>query len=150
MEFAWSPWKASRPINENQQVAPRARTDPLRRSGTRSVATQWQRVSAGSYLCRGFRERGEDTRPGADALVVALEVVLLVRRMDVVVVETKADQEAGEAEAALEIGDDRDRSAGADQNRFLAPLLGERAPGGSQRLHVPVKRDGRATGMFGE
>ena len=58
-----------------------------------------------------FRQRREDAGPGADALVVALEVVLLVRRMDVVVVETKADQEAVEAQRTLEIRDDRDRCA---------------------------------------
>src|SRR6185312_16179703 len=89
-------------------------------------------------------------RPGADAFVEALEVVLLVRRMDVVVVEAEADQQAVEAERALEIGDDRDRRAGADQQRLLAPLLGQRAPRRRQRLHVPVECDRRTAGMLGE
>src|SRR6185503_20126659 len=97
-----------------------------------------------------LRERSQNPRPGADALVEALEVVLLVRRMDVVVVETEADQQTVEAEGLLEIRDDRDRGAGADQQRLLAPFLGQRALGGRQRLHVPVERDGRATGVLGE
>jgi hypothetical protein len=49
--------------------------------------------------------------------------------MDVVVVETEADQQAVEAERALEIRNDRDRGAGADQQRLLAPFLGQRALG---------------------
>src|SRR4029078_7908005 len=99
---------------------------------------------------RRLRERTQYPRPGADALVKTLEVVLLVRRMDVVVVETEADQQAVEAERFLEIRDDRDRGAGADQQRLLAPFLGQRAFGSRQRLHVPVERDGRPAGMLGE
>src|SRR5882757_5479566 len=97
-----------------------------------------------------LRERAQNPRPGADALVEALEVVLLVRRMDVVVVEAEANQQAVEAERLLEIRDDRDRGAGADQKRLLAPFLGQRALGSRQRLHVPVERDGSATGVLGE
>src|SRR4051812_39393298 len=97
-----------------------------------------------------FRERSQNPRPGADALVEALEVILLVRRMDVVVVETEADQQAVEAERALEIRDDRDRGAGADQQRLLAPFLGQRAFGSRQRLHVPVERNRRPAGVLGE
>ena len=37
-----------------------------------------------------------------------------------------------------------------DQHRLLAPLVGQRAPGGGERLHVPVERDGRRAGMVGE
>src|SRR4051795_6084600 len=96
-----------------------------------------------------LRERAQNSRPGADALVEALEVVLLVRRMDVVVVEAEANRQAVEAERLLEIRDDRDRGAGADQKRLLAPFLGQRALGSRQRLHVPVERDGSATGVFG-
>src|SRR6476619_2217682 len=73
---------------------------------------------------RHLGERRQNPRPRADAFVKAFEVVFLVRRMDVIVVEAKADQHGVEAERALEIGDDRDRGAGADQERFLAPLLG--------------------------
>src|SRR6185369_16684242 len=97
-----------------------------------------------------LRERAQDPRPGADALVEALEVVLLVRRMNVVVVETEADQQAVEAERTLEIRDDRDRGAGADQQRLLAPFLGQRTLGGRQRLHVPVERDRGPAGVLGE
>src|SRR6476660_1441132 len=99
---------------------------------------------------RLIRERAQNPRPGADALVETLEVILLVRRMDVVVVEAEADQEAVEAERALEIRDDRDRGAGADQARLLAPFLGQRALGGGQRLHVPIERDRSTTGVLGK
>src|ERR1700732_1116603 len=92
-------------------------------------------------LPRQFRKLCKNPRPGADALVKALEVVLLVRRMDVVVVETKAHQHGIEAERAFEIRDDRDRGTRSDQERLLAPLLGQRAFGGGERLHVPVQRD---------
>src|SRR4249919_2902861 len=70
--------------------------------------------------------------------------------MDVVVVETEADQQAVEAERALEVRDDRDRGAGADQQRLLAPLFRQRALGSRQRLHVPVERDRRPAGVLGE
>ena len=61
----------------------------------------------------GFRQRVENPRPGADALVVAGEVELLVRRMHAVVVEREADQERIHAEHALEIRHNRHRAAGA-------------------------------------
>src|SRR5215213_11869899 len=95
-------------------------------------------------------ERAEDPRPGADALVKTFQVILLVRRMDVVVVEPKPYQHGVEAEGALEIGDDRDRGAGTHQHGFLAPLLGQRAARGGERLHVPVERDRRRAGMIAE
>src|SRR3954470_22317338 len=101
-------------------------------------------------LSRRLRQRREDARPGADALVEAFQVVLFVRRMDVVVVEAKADQQAVEAECSLEVGNDRDRCAGADQERFLAPLFRQRALGGGQWLHVPVERNRGTTGVLGE
>src|SRR6516165_5150573 len=97
-----------------------------------------------------LRERGEDARPGADALVKALQIVLLVRRMDVVVVEPEADQQRVDPEALLEVGDDRDRCAGADQERLLAPLIRQRALCGSERLHVPVERNRRRAGVVEE
>src|SRR5690349_9971196 len=58
-----------------------------------------------------LRQRGEDTGPGADAFLEAAQIVLLVRRVDVVVIEAKADQQRVEPERTLEIGDDRDRGA---------------------------------------
>src|ERR1700759_2674277 len=90
---------------------------------------------------RQFRERREDARPGADALVIARQVVLLVRRMDVVVVEAEADQERVEPERFLEIGHNRDRGAGAEQHGLLAPFLRQRLAGRAQRLHVPGQRN---------
>src|SRR6266481_2207722 len=101
-------------------------------------------------LFRRVGECAQDPSPGADALVKTLEVVLLVRRMDVVVVETEADQYRIEPERALEIRHDRNRGAGADQERFLAPFVGQRALGSRQRLHVPVERNRRCVGVIGE
>ena len=72
------------------------------------------------------RQRRDDARPGARALVERGEVVLLVRRMHAVVVEPEADQQRVHAEHGLEIADDRDRAARADRDRLRAPLLGER------------------------
>jgi hypothetical protein len=90
------------------------------------------------------------TCPGADALVIARQVVLFVRRMDVVVVETEADQQAIKTERVLEIGDDRNRAAGADHDRLLAPLFGQGLLGGRKRLHGPVERDRRRRRMVAE
>src|SRR2546430_17284178 len=70
--------------------------------------------------------------------------------MDVVVFQTEADEHGFETEGALEIRDDRDRRARADQQRFLAPLVRQRALGSGQRLHGPVERDGGRAGMVGE
>src|SRR3984885_6771874 len=46
--------------------------------------------------------------------------------MDPVVVEREADHQGVHAEHGLEVADDRDRAAGADRYRLLAPFLGER------------------------
>src|SRR5260370_13879787 len=70
--------------------------------------------------------------------------------MDVVVVQTEPAQQGMETKGALEIRDDGDRRTGADQQRFLAPLVRQRALGSGQRFHVPVERDGRRAGMVGE
>jgi hypothetical protein len=60
---------------------------------------------------RRLRQRAENPRPRANALVETLQVVFFVRRMDVVVVEPKTHQHGVETERALEIRDDRDRGA---------------------------------------
>src|ERR1700676_3706542 len=99
---------------------------------------------------RRVREGAENSRPRADALVETLQVVFFVRRMDVVVVQAKAHQHRVEPERALEVGDDRDRCAGTHQHGFLAPLFGQRAPSGDQRLHVPVQRDRGRAGVVAE
>src|ERR1700761_1106980 len=101
-------------------------------------------------LPRQLRKLRQNPRPGADALVEALEVVLLVRRMDVVVVEAEADQQRVQSQRLLEVGDDRDRGAGAEQYRLLAPLLRQRLLGRAKRLHVPGQRDRRRQGMVAE
>src|SRR5712691_5764960 len=67
------------------------------------------------------RQRRQNPCPAARALVEAGEVVFFVGRMDAVVVETEPDQQGIHAEQALEVGADRDRGAGPDQQRLLAP-----------------------------
>src|SRR5258708_3218650 len=101
-------------------------------------------------LPRRLGERSQNSRPRTDALVKALQVVFFVRRVDVVVVQSKTHQHGIEPKRALEIRNDRDRCAGAHQHGFLAPLLGQRALGGDQRLHVPVERDRGRAGMVAE
>src|SRR5579862_2668818 len=71
------------------------------------------------------RQRRQDPRPAADPLVEAFEIELLVGRMHAVVIEREADHQRIHAEHALEVADDRDRTAGADRHRLLAPLVGE-------------------------
>src|SRR6202035_374702 len=63
------------------------------------------RVLSPPHLPRQLRQCPEDARPGADALMEALEVVFLVRRVDIVVVETESNEQRIEAEGLLEIGD---------------------------------------------
>src|ERR1700733_2424568 len=62
--------------------------------------------------------------------------------MNIVVVERKTNQQRVKAKRALEIGHDRDGGARSHQDRVLAPLLRQRTPGGGERLHVPVERNG--------
>ncbi len=70
--------------------------------------------------------------------------------MDVVVVESEAYQHRVQTERTLEVGDNRNRSARAHQDSFLAPLLAQCALGGGKRLHVPVKRHRGRAGMIAE
>src|SRR5262245_32491398 len=76
---------------------------------------------------RSPRQRRQNPRPAARALVEAREIVLLVGRMHPVVVEREADHDRVHAEHALEVADDRDRAALPDRYRLLAPLTRERA-----------------------
>src|ERR1700761_2980465 len=96
------------------------------------------------------RQRGENSRPGANAFVEAPEVVFFVRRVNIVVVERKAYEQGVEAERTLEIRDDRYRGAGPHQYGILAPLLRQRTARRGERLHVPVQRNGRRVGVVGE
>src|SRR6267378_7219337 len=83
-------------------------------------------------LARRVGQGRKNPRPRTNALLKTLQVVFFVRGMDIVVVQTEADQHRIETEGALEVGDDRDRCAGSHQDRFLAPLLGQRTPGGGE------------------
>ena len=69
-------------------------------------------VSDGSSV-----ERMQDARPGPLSLVEGSQVVFLVRGMDAVVRQRKADQQRFHAEIGLEIPDDRDRSAHGDHHQ---------------------------------
>src|SRR5260221_1964223 len=91
---------------------------------------------------RRVGQRAENPRPRTNALVETLQVILFVRRMDVVVVEPKTHQHGVETERPLEIRDDRDRDARTHQDGFLARLLGQRALGGGEWLHVPIEGNG--------
>src|SRR4029079_10317969 len=96
------------------RARPRAAPARARRRGLRA---------GGAWPGRSRRERREDARPAARALVEARQVVLLVRRMHPVVVEPEADEERVEPERALEVADDRDRASGADRHSLGPPLL---------------------------
>src|SRR3954447_24336674 len=77
--------------------------------------------------CRSsLRQSRKDACPGARALVEALQIVFLVRRVDAVVVETEADEERVETERALEVTADRDRATHPDDDRILVPLVVQR------------------------
>src|SRR5689334_6210907 len=67
-------------------------------------------------------EGGDHPDPAPDALVEALEIVFLVGRVDGVVVERKADHQAVHPEHLLEIADDRDRAARAEQHWSFSPF----------------------------
>src|SRR5277367_7003426 len=77
-------------------------------------------------------------------------LVFLVRRMDRVVVEAETDHQAVHAQFALERADDRNRAAGAYQNRRLAPFGLERAARDAQRLAAHRERQRRASAMRDE
>src|SRR3984957_2161809 len=93
----------------------------------------------------GSRADGrQDARPGARPLMERRPVVFLVGRVDAVVVERKANQEAVQIEFALERADDRNRPAAADQRRRLFPFDLQGATGDPQRLVLDRQRNGGA------
>src|SRR5690348_12364081 len=100
-------------------------TKPLKSECTETAEALNAAFAMMYRLLRQFGELGQDARPGADALVEALEVVFLVRRMDVVVVEAEADHQRVDTERPLEVGDHGDRGAGAEQHGLPAPLVRE-------------------------
>ena len=55
-----------------------------------------------------------------------LQLELLIRRVDVVVGKPKAHHHARQPKVPVEIADDRNRAAGADEDRVLAPDLVQR------------------------
>src|ERR1700738_4542317 len=69
-------------------------------------------------------QRRQYPRPAARALVETRKIILLVRRMDAVVVESESDQQRVDAEMPLEVGYNRGRAAGTSEKPLLAPLLG--------------------------
>ncbi len=81
----------------------------------RLLAMTAERDCAGGIPCSRSRGEGrQDARPGAGALVKRRALVFFVGRVDPVVLEGEADQEAVHVELALERADDRDRPAAAD------------------------------------
>ena len=69
----------------------------------------------------------------SDAQFEVLQMELLIRRMQVVIRQPKAHHHAGQTEVAVEVADDGNRSARADEHRVLAPDFVQRARG---RLNV--------------
>src|ERR1700727_2256076 len=110
--------------------------------GERGGRCPWAAATASSQLLQqtfpelraeatpGSRADGrQDARPGARPLMERRPVVFLVGRVDAVVVEREADEQAVQIEFALERADDRDRTATADQRRWLLPFDLQRPAG---------------------
>src|SRR5262245_32653236 len=85
---------------------------------------------------------GENTRPAPCAFGEAPQIVLLIRRMDTVVVEGKADQERIHPELAAGGFDNWNRSAAADHHRLLAPFSFERTRSGLKGRRLRVEAHG--------
>ena len=83
------------------------------------------RVSAGQCV--------EHADPASDALVKGTKVVLFVRRVDLVIVESEADQHGRKTENLEEISCYRNRTPRADEGGFVGPLVRERLPGRPRR-----------------
>src|SRR6266851_4968234 len=96
------------------------------------------------------RQRRQYPRPAARALVEAGEIVLLVGRVNAVVVEAEADQQRVDPDEPLEIANDRDRAAGADQERLLTPFLRERGARLRELGQIPIERYRRSGGVARE
>ncbi len=74
-------------------------------------------------VCRlwsGFRGEGEEAEDGFCAGVEVAEVELFVGGVEVVVGEAEAHEEGGDAEVALEVADDGDGAAAADEDGVFA------------------------------
>ena len=164
----------AKPLAGHAPLTLRATKEALRRLQPRLAAEQGHDLILMCYMSKDFREgldafltkrtpqwcggvgcalprqRREDARPGARALVERGEIVLLVRRMHAVVIEAEADQQRVHAEHVLEIADDRDRAAGADRDRLVAPLLGQRRARLGERRIVVGDLQRRAAGVIDE
>ena len=81
---------------------------------------------------------------GADAEFEVLQVELLIGSMDVVVGEAEAHHDAGQAEVTIEVADDGDGAAGADEDGVFAPDFVEGAGGGLDVLVVDRDQAGVA------
>src|ERR1700735_5536584 len=125
--------------------------------GGRAVDTCSRSGPAGSTEVPGaeatLRSRAngrQDARPGPRPLVERRPVVFLVGRVDAVVVEREADEQAVQIEFALERADDRDRPAAANQRRRLFPFDFQRAARDAQHLVLDRQRDGGTAAMAEE
>src|SRR5690348_16526627 len=122
------------------------REQSKRRSRTNQELTR----APGRFVNRSRRELGQDARPATGALAERAEVVLLVGRVDAVVVEPEADEQAVHAQRLLEGGDDRDRAAHADQRGWPAPLLLQRLGRTRDVGRFRVEGDGLGAASAGE
>ena len=89
-------------------------------------------------------EYGEEPLHGVDARVEIGQVELFVGGVEVVVRETEAHQDAGDAEFALEEADDGDGAAGAHVDGGFLEGLGEGVGGGVEDGVIGIDDAGRA------
>src|SRR5438477_10979054 len=71
----------------------------------------------------------EEVRDGHYALVVILERVFFIRRMQAVIGQAKAHQNRGNAEVSCEVADNGNRATAANEYRRLLKNVAERAGG---------------------
>src|SRR5262245_41947080 len=83
----------------------------------------------------------ENARPAPDAFMEALEVELLVRRMDTIVVKREADEQRIHAQYIFEVRHNRDRPSCAHCHRLVPPFFSEDAPRLGERRIVKGELD---------
>src|SRR3546814_1981506 len=109
------------------------------------TATLPANVIALPLRLRDASHAGQHRGVGADAVVEADQLELLVRRMHAVVVEAEAEQDRVDAEILADRADRGNRSPGADQVRLLAEHVGQPLAGGGQIGRVGRDTDRRRT-----
>src|SRR5215470_1207915 len=115
-----------------------AKASPL--TVTRTARKSSATLSRGNGIDR--TKLGQNARPTPGAFGEAPQIVLLIRRMDTVILEGKADQERVHAEPGAERLDNGNRTAAADHHRLFAPFFMESAHSGLKRRRLRIKAHG--------